>query len=102
MSESESLLDSNPFVRARVAKGRAEALAEVETREAKARAEGEAKGLQEALVVTVELRFPALLDLAQERVRRTKEPETLRYVLKGVKTAPSEETVRFLLDTLAA
>src|SRR5205823_3862853 len=109
MSESESLLDSNPFVRARVAKGvargraealaeveareakaRAEALAEVEAREAKVRAEALAEGLQEALVVTVELRFPALLALAQERVRQTKEPETLRFVLKGVKTAPSE------------
>src|SRR5205085_11907150 len=49
MNDFESLLDSGHFVRQRVAKSRAEALAE-----------GEAKGLQEALAITVELRFPAL------------------------------------------
>lgn len=102
MSEYESLLDYSPFVRDRVAKARAEALAEalaeVETREAQALAEG----LREALVVAVELRFPALLDLAQERARRVKEPGALRFALKALKTAPSEETARFVLETLAA
>ncbi len=91
MSESESLLDSNPFVRERVAKG-----------EARGRAEGEAKGLQEALIVAVELRFPTLLDLAQERAKRVKQPDTLRLALHGIKTASNEEIARTFLEMLAA
>jgi hypothetical protein len=87
MSESESLLDSNPFVRDRVAKGRAE---------------GEAKGLQEALLIAVELRFPALLDLAQERAKRAKQPDALKVVLRGINSASSEEIARAFLDSLAA
>ena len=86
MSESESLLDSNPFVRARVAKGEAR---------------GEAKGLQEALIVAVELRCPTLLDLAQERAKRVKRPDTLRLALHGVKTASNEEIARAFLEMLA-
>jgi hypothetical protein len=87
MGEFESLLDSNPFVRDRVAKGRAE---------------GEAKGLQEALLITVELRFPALLDLAQERAKRANRPDTLKLALQGIKTASSEEIARTFLELLAA
>ena len=95
MSESESLLDSNPFVRDRVAKGEARG-------EARGRVEGETKGLQEALIIAVELRFPALLDLAQERAKPVKRPDTLRLALHGVKTAPSEEVARSVLEMLAA
>jgi hypothetical protein len=91
MNEFESLLDSGHFVRQRVAKSRAEALAE-----------GEAKGLQEALAITVELRFPALLELAQEKAEHVKQPDVLRFVLRAIKAAPSEEAARSLLDTLAA
>ena len=91
MSESESLLDSNPFVRDRVAKG-----------EARGRAEGEAKGLQEALLIVVELRFPALLDLAQEKAKRAKQPDALKVVLRGINSASSEEIARAFLDSLAA
>src|SRR5438128_173264 len=87
MNEFESLLDSGHFVRQRVAKSRAE---------------GEAKGLQEALAITVELRFPALLDLAHEKAEGVNQPEVLRFVLRAIKAAPSEEAARLLLDTLAA
>ena len=45
---------------------------------------------------------PVRLDLAQERVKQARQPESLRLVLKGVKVAPSEESARFLLDLLAA
>ena len=95
MSESESLLDSNPFVRDRVAKGEARG-------EGRGRAEGEAKGLQEALLIAVELRFPALLDLAQERAKRAKQPDALKVVLRGINSTSSEEIARAFLDSLAA
>jgi hypothetical protein len=87
MSESESLLDSNPFVRDRVARGEAR---------------GEAKGLQEALIIAVELRFPSLLDLAQERAKRAQQPDVLKVVLRGINSAASEEIARAFLDSLAA
>ena len=103
MNEFESLHDANPFVRRRFPKGRAEGLAEGEAKGlAEGREEGLAEGLQEALVTVVELRFPSLLDLAQERARRVKEPAVLKFVLKGIKATPSEETARTLLETLAA
>src|SRR5438270_12150447 len=65
MNDVESLLDSGRFVRQRVAKSRAEGLAEGEAKglaegKAEGLAEGEAKGLQEALAITIELRFPTL------------------------------------------
>jgi hypothetical protein len=107
MNDFESLLDSGHFVRQRVAKSRAEALAEGRAEglaegEAKGLAEGEAKGLQEALAITVELRFPALLELAHEKAEGVKQPEVLKFVLRAIKAAPSEEAARLLLDTLAA
>jgi flagellar biosynthesis/type III secretory pathway protein FliH len=99
MSDFESLHDANPFVQKRMVKARAEGLAEGE---AKGRAEGEAKGLQEAAVFAVELRFPTLLELAHQKAERVKEPEVLKFVLRGLKAAPNEEAARLLLDTLAA
>jgi hypothetical protein len=87
MNDFESLHDANPFVQRRMAKSRAE---------------GEAKGLQEAVVFAVELRFPTLLELAHQKAERVKEPEVLRFVLRGLKAAPNEEAARLLLDTLAA
>jgi hypothetical protein len=111
MNDFESLLDSGHFVRQRVAKSRAEGLAEGEAKgraegEAKGKAEGfaegEAKGLQEALTTIVEVRFPTLLDLAQQRAQQVKQPEALRLMLKAIKAAPNEEFARVLLDTLAA
>ncbi len=95
MEDFESLHDANPFVRRRFDKGRAEGLAEE-------RAEGLAEGLAEALVTVVELRLPSLLDLAQKWARRVKEPAVLKFVLKGIKATPSEETAPTLLETLAA
>src|SRR5436305_13935723 len=80
MNDVESLLDSGRFVSKRVAKSRAEGLAEGK---AEGLAEGKAEGLQEALAVTVEFRFPKLLDLAQRKAERVKQPEVLRFVLRA-------------------
>src|SRR5207248_494155 len=105
MNDVESLLDSGRFVRQRVARSRAEGKAEGFTEgEAKGLAEGlaegEAKGLQEALAITVELRFPTLLDLAQRKAEHVKQPEVLRFAVRAIKTAPNEEAARALLETL--
>jgi hypothetical protein len=107
VNEFHSLLDEGYFVKMRVAEsleeGRQQGLAEgLAQGEAKGHEEGLAEGLTEALLTATELRFPALLDLAQERVRQARQPESLRLVLKGVKAAPSEESARLLLDLLAA
>ena len=40
--------------------------------------------------------------LAHQKAERVKEPEVLRFVLRGLKAAPNEEAARLLLDTLAA
>jgi predicted transposase YdaD len=95
MNEYRTWLDDSYFVQQRMAEGRAEG-------EAKGREEGLAEGLQEAVMTAVELRFPTLLDLAQERARKAKTTEALRLVLTGLKTAPNEEVAYHLLNLLAA
>jgi hypothetical protein len=99
MDDFESIHDVNPFVQKRMIKARTEGRVEglVE-----GFAEGEAKGLQEAVVFAVELRFPTLLELAHQKAERVKEPEVLKFVLRGLKAAQNEEAARLLLDTLAA
>jgi flagellar biosynthesis/type III secretory pathway protein FliH len=107
LNEFHSLLDEGYFVQQRkaesYAEGRQEGLAEGEAKgEAKGREEGLEEGLLEALFAVTEVRFPKLLKLAQERTRQARESSDLRLVLKGLKTAPSEETARTILDLLAA
>ncbi len=103
MDEFGSLLDDNPFVERRKAEaeekgrreGRQEGLVE-------GLVEGEAKGLQESVVTIVEVRFPPLTELAQQRIAQIDKPDALRLLLKGVVSAPDEATARWVLDTLAA
>jgi len=107
VNEFRSLLDEGYFVQMRVAESRQEALAEgLAQGEAKGREEGREEGLEEglteALLMVTELRFPALLELAQQRVRQPRPSGDLRLVLKGVKNATSEEAARNILDLLAA
>jgi len=111
MNEFHSLLDEGYFVQQRMtqsrqegeAKGRQEGLAEGFTQgEAKGREAGLEEGLTEALLAVTEVRFPTLLELAQQRVRQVRRSGDLRLVLKGVKTAASEEAARTILDLLAA
>lgn len=83
----------------RAAESRQEGLAEGII---KGREEGLVEGLQEALLTATELRFPRLLDLAHERVKQASKPDDLRFALKGVKMATSEESARLLLELLAA
>jgi predicted transposase YdaD len=111
LNEFHSLLDEGYFVQLRREEGRQEGLQEgleegvVKGREegvAIGREEGLTAGLQEALTTAVELRFPALLDLAQERAKQARTAEKLRLAVKGIKVAPNEEGARVVLDLLAA
>jgi flagellar biosynthesis/type III secretory pathway protein FliH len=113
------LLDEGYFVQLRREEGRQEGLEEgvVKGREegvaigrqegleegvVKGREEGLTEGLQEALTTVVELRFPALLDLAQERTKQARTAEKLRLALKVIKTVSNEEAARVVLDLLTA
>ena len=91
LNEFHSLLDEGYFVQLRREEGRQEGLEE-----------GLTAGLQEALTTAVELRFPGLLDLAQERAKQARTPEKLRLAVKGIKVASNEEGARVVLDLLAA
>ncbi len=66
------------------------------------REEGLQEGLQKALLRVVEVRFPALVALAQKTVPQVEKPETLDMLLRGVVAAPDEHVAGFLLETLAA
>ncbi len=74
--------------------------------EAKGLAEGEAKGkveaLQAALVTTVELRFPALSELAARQVKQINKPDMLTLLFRQITIASDEEIVRQVLNLSAA
>ncbi|MGI9060000.1 MAG: hypothetical protein ACR2H5_15630 [Ktedonobacteraceae bacterium] len=70
--------------------------------EAKGKAQGIAEGLQKAVITVVTLRFPPLTELAQQKVSRVRQPDTLNLLLEQVTSVPDEEAVRLLLDRIAA
>ncbi|MBV9230694.1 MAG: hypothetical protein JOZ18_15400 [Chloroflexi bacterium] len=57
---------------------------------------------QQLVVDIIEARFPSLIDLAQQRVRRMTSVEDLRRLAKQIATAPDEATARWVLSTYAA
>lgn len=89
------LFEDDPFIQQKKAEGRAEGLAEGE-------AKGETKGLQKAVVTIIEGRFPSLVPLAQQRVKRVDKPELLNILLRQVAASSDESTVRVVLDSFAA
>ena len=89
--EYDSLLDEDPEVQERVARGIAEG-----------KAEGQVEIAQELVTDFVEVRFPTLTQLARERVRRIKSTDALKLLAKQVAAASNEDTMRWLLNTLAA
>lgn len=84
----------------------AERLAEAEKRlaeeEAKARAEGEVQASQKMLLDLIEVRFPQLAELAQQRVKPIKETIILRQFMKQIAVASDESTARWIIGTYAA
>jgi hypothetical protein len=79
----DSLLDEDPEIQERVAKAKIE-------------------GQQKALLVAVETRFPALVEMAQEQVARLDKADELNLLIKQIILAPDEDKARWLLSTLAA
>jgi len=63
---------------------------------------GKIEGQQKAILIVVETRFPALVELAQERVVRLNKPDELNLLIKQIILAPDEDKARWLLSTLAA
>ncbi len=86
LSMFNDLLEHDPYVQQQRALGKAEGIIE-----------GEVQTLQWVLVDNIRRRFPALVDLAQQKAARTKAPEALREIVGLVSTAPDESTARSLL-----
>ncbi len=66
------------------------------------KAEGEAQGLRTAVLTSVRVRFPALTELAQQKVTSVTSPDILNFLLEKIVAAPDETIARFLLETEAA
>lgn len=63
--------------------------------------EGEVQGAQKIVVGIVEARFPALTELAQQRVTLIRSTELLNQLAKQIATVPDEAMARWVLDTFA-
>ena len=83
--EYDSLIDEDP---------------EVKERAARCKAEGEIKGLQRALVMVVEERFPPLVELARGKAARINTVETLIILLRSLAAAPDKDLAQLLLELL--
>ncbi len=70
--------------------------------EAKGRTEGLVEGLRQAVITAVRLRFPHLIELAQQRVVQINRPDKLNLLLDQITIAPDENAARSLLDLVAA
>ena len=64
-------------------------------------ARGEIRMAQKMIIGLVEARFPALIELAQERVSLIRNTDALSQLIKQVGTVPDEATARWLLNTFA-
>ena len=64
-------------------------------------ARGKIEIAQKMVADLVEARFPALTELAQERVTLIRDTDTLSRLAKQVANVPDEATARWLLNTFA-
>ena len=69
---------------------------------AESKAEGEIQTAQRDVVTVVKARFPALVELAQEKVAQINNPDVLNYLLEEVSAASNENIARWLLRPPAA
>ncbi|SRR6266487_1493288 len=70
--------------------------------EEKGKAEGRAEGLQGSILTIIETRFPALLGLAQQRVKALTNVDELTALLRQMLAVSNEEAARSLLTSLVA
>ena len=75
---------------------------EVQKTRAEGKAEGEIQALQRAVVTVVKARFPALAELAQQKVAEINKPDVLNFLLEQISIEPDEAAVRALLRPIAA
>ena len=83
LDEYDSLLDENPEIQERVAKG-------------------EVRGAQKIITTLVEARFPVLVGVAQERVVNIQSVDMLNQLAKQILTAKDEQTALWVLNSYAA
>ncbi len=83
----DSLLDEDPDIQERIARG-------IE--------KGKIEGQQKAVIDFIEVRFPALIEVAQEQVVQLNKPDELSRLVKQIALAPDEATARWVLGTFAA
>ena len=79
----DSLLDEDPDVQERIIRGKIE-------------------GQRKAVIDFIEVRFPTLLEVAQEQVVHLNKSDELSRLMKQVALAPDEATARWVLGTFAA
>ncbi len=91
LMEYDSLIDEDPEVKERGAKG-----------EAEGETEGEVKGLQKMAIKAVEDQYPMLENLAERRIQAIRKPETLMQLVQLIYKAPNEDTAHWLLENFAA
>lgn len=85
------------------AESKAEGIAEgIVEGEARGEEKGKVKALQNVLVTTVELRFPALAELAEKQVKQINKSDLLSMLFRQITTASDENIVRHVLNSLAA
>ena len=66
------------------------------------KAEGEIQGLQKMALEAVEDQYPALLELAQERIALIRQPDLLRQLVKQIFKAHDEAMARWVLNTFTS
>lgn len=83
MQSYDSLLESDPEIQQKIA-------------------ESQIQGQRRNVMVLVEARFPALVEIVQQHVVRMSKEEQLDQLTKIIALAPDEKTARWAINTLAA
>jgi len=99
----DQLWEENSKIKKIRAESKAEGIAEgIAEGEARGEARGRVEALQDVLVTTVELRFPALSELAEKQVKQIQKPDVLDVLFRQITTASDENIVRHVLNSSAA
>lgn len=69
---------------------------------AESKTEGATQALQMVVVNIVKIRYPDLVEQAQQKVAQIDNPDVLNYLIEQITSAPDESVVRFLLHPTAA
>ena len=69
---------------------------------AKSEERGETRGAQKIVTTLVEVRFPELAEVAQERIGNIRNIDMLNQLAKQISTAKDEQTALWVLNSYAA